>query len=207
MSFAAWGLFVLTELALSLTPGPVVLFVLSRALRHGGRRSLAASLGILAGNAAYFLLSACGLGAVLLASHALFRAIKRCGAIYLIGLGVRLLAWPGHEAPADGARGDRAGWADVRRRFVLQAANPKALVFFAALLPQFLDSAGDVPLQVGILAASSMAAEFLVLAGYGMAAGRLGRWARGPRFARTTERVAGSLLVGAGAGLGLAPAR
>jgi threonine/homoserine/homoserine lactone efflux protein len=61
------------------------------------------------------------------------------------------------------------------------------------------------PIQIGILAVTSAASEFLVLAGYGFTAGALSRWARAPRVARAADRVAGTLLVGAGVGLGLAP--
>jgi threonine/homoserine/homoserine lactone efflux protein len=202
MTWTTWGLFVATELVLCLTPGPAVLFVLSQALRSGPRRSLWANLGILSGNAFYFLLSAAGLGAVLLASHDLFTVVKWCGAAYLICLGLRSLIAPGHAKPTDDVDGARSGWGVVRQGFVLQAANPKALLFFVALLPQFLDPSGNVPLQVGVLAVSSIAVEFFVLLGYGLAAGRLSGWARRPAVARATERVAGGLLVAAGATLG-----
>jgi threonine/homoserine/homoserine lactone efflux protein len=202
MSWLTWGLFVVMDLALCLTPGPAVLFVLSQGLRHGGRRSLWANLGILSSNTFYFLLSATGLAAVLVASHQVFTLVKWCGAAYLIYLGVRLLLAPGQSA-ADFPAGTRSGWHVLRQGFVLQAANPKALLFFVALLPQFIDPSGSVGLQVGILAVTSIAIEFVVLAGYGLAAGRLAGWARRPGVVRVTDRVAGSLLVGAGVSLGL----
>src|SRR5262249_56028980 len=75
MSWHGWILFVLVETMLCLAPGPAVLLVLSQGLTFGWRGSIAANLGILAGNAAYFALSATGLGAVLLASYDLFFAI------------------------------------------------------------------------------------------------------------------------------------
>jgi homoserine/homoserine lactone efflux protein len=205
MSWSAWGLFVATELVLCLTPGPAVLFVLSQALRRGGRGSLWANAGVLTGNAFYFLLSAAGLGAVLLASHGLFTLVRWCAAAYLVYLGLRLLLAPGRHGPADVPGGVGPGWGVLRQGFVLQAANPKALVFFVALLPQFIDPSGDVLLQVAVLGASSVAVEFVVLLAYGLAAGRLAGWVRRPGVARATDRVAGSLLVGAGVGLGLAP--
>jgi threonine/homoserine/homoserine lactone efflux protein len=204
MSWTTWGFFVVTEFVLCLTPGPAVLFVLAQALRHGGRRSLWANLGILTANACYFLLSAAGLGALLLAAHQWFLVVKWCGAVYLIYLGLRLILSPGHLPPDQGPATARPGWTVLRQGFVLQAANPKALLFFVALLPQFLDPSASVSLQVGVLAVTSVAVEFLVLAGYGLAAGRLAGWARRPQVARVTDRVAGSLLVGAGVGLGLA---
>jgi threonine/homoserine/homoserine lactone efflux protein len=74
-----------------------------------------------------------------------------------------------------------------------------------ALLPQFLDPARSTPFQVDILGVTSAAAELLVLAGYGFAAGTRSTWARAPRVARATDGVTGTLLVGAGVGLGVAP--
>jgi threonine/homoserine/homoserine lactone efflux protein len=204
MSWTMWSVFVVTEFVLCLTPGPAVLFVLAQALRLGGRRSLWANLGILGGNAFYFLLTATGLGALLLAVRQWFTVVKWCGAVYLIYLGLRLILSPGRHPTEQGPTPARSGWGVVRQGFILQVANPKALLFFAALLPQFIDPSGSVPLQVGILAVSSIAVEFFVLAGYGLAAGRLAGWARRPGVARATDRVAGSLLVGAGVSLGLA---
>jgi threonine/homoserine/homoserine lactone efflux protein len=84
------------------------------------------------------------------------------------------------------------------RAFAVQAANPKAIVFFTALLPQFIDPAGSVPFQVAILALTSIAVEFLVLASYGAFAGRVSRLAGEPRVAALLERTAGVLLIGAG---------
>ena len=90
---------------------------------------------------------------------------------------------------------------------MLQAANPKALIFFTALLPQFIDRAAPVWPQVLILGASSVIAEWFILAAYGFFAGRAAVRLRQPAYARTTDRVAGALLAGAGIGLALADAK
>jgi len=202
MNWTTWWLFATTELVLCLTPGPAVLYVLSSALQSGARRSIASSLGILAANALYYALSATGVGAIMMASYHLFFAIKWIGAGYLIYLGARAVL--GREsafvAPA-GSRSDKSAWQLFRDGFLLQMSNPKAIVFFTALVPQFIDARAPIAAQVVILGVTSEVIEFWVLLGYGLAAGKASNWARQPRYALWTNRVAGGLLIGAGAGL------
>ena len=208
MSFEAWLAFCVTETVLCFVPGPAVLTVVSVAMARGMAPGLRASLGILAANTAYFALSAAGVGAALVASWELFLAIKWLGAGYLVWLGLRMLfarRAPDGGAPASEpigvasrppARADRA----FARGFLVQGANPKALVFFTALLPQFIDPRGSVALQVAILGASSVLIELAVLALYAAAAVRARRWAGG-RLRGPLERAGGLLLVAAGARL------
>jgi threonine/homoserine/homoserine lactone efflux protein len=205
MSPTTWALFAATELLLCLSPGPAVLFVVAQGLGRGGRHSLWANAGILAGNAFYFALSALGLGATLLASYRLFTAVKWAGAAYLVYLGLQTIRGAGLSlAPENPARAETTGWRTLARGFALQTANPKALVFFVALLPQFIDVHGGVAAQVAVLAVTSVVIEFAVLAGYGFLAGSAHRLARSPRFATVTDRISGVLLIGAGAGVALA---
>jgi homoserine/homoserine lactone efflux protein len=202
MSWTAWVAFAVTETALCFTPGPAVLLILSQGLARGTVASIWSNLGILGGNSVYFLVSATGLGAVLVASYELFAAIRWVGAAYLVWLGV--LAFRGQSAalsmrpavdpPATGPRMFLNG-------VVLQAANPKALVFFTALLPQFVDPRASIVVQVAILGVTSVVIEFLVLLLYGALAGRLTALATRPRFGRLANRLAGSMLIGAGVGM------
>ena len=202
MTWTTWWLFAATETVLSFTPGPAVLYVLSSSLRVGARKGVASILAILAANTFYFGLSATGIGALLVSSYRLFFAIKWIGAAYLIYLGVRTLlghasVLPSEERTAIGASSARL----FRDGFVLQMSNPKAVVFFSAILPQFIDPRRAVVPQIVILGLTSAACEFVVLMGYGIAAGRASVLARQPRYAKWTNRVAGGLLIAAGAGL------
>jgi threonine/homoserine/homoserine lactone efflux protein len=202
MTWQIWLLFVITEAVLSVTPGPAVLYVLSQAIRRGPGKSVWASWGILSANAMYFALSATSLGAVIVASYRLFFLIKWIGAAYLVYLGLSsffgkssVLSLPEEKS------GLRTGTRILRDGFFLQAANPKALLFFAAILPQFIDAHHNVVLQVLVLGISSIVVEFVILFIYGQLAGRALSTARSPRFEKLTNRVAGSLLIGAGVGL------
>src|SRR5262245_36388994 len=199
MSLEVWLAFCATETVLCLTPGPAVLFVVSVAMARGSRAGLAAALGILAGNAFYFALSATGIAAVIVASSQLFTALKWAGAAYLVWLGLRMLASRSREPAAVVAQAVPRAFA---RGFVVQAANPKALVFFVALLPQFIDPAASVGLQVLILGTSSVLIELLVLSGYVRRTGRP-RSLAGASWSGWLERVGGGVLVAAGARLAL----
>ena len=202
MNWTLWWLFVPTDIVLCLTPGPAVLLVLATALRRGPRPSVASTLGILSANAIYFALSATGLGALLLASYRIFFLVKWAGAAYLIYLGVKALMLKSSALDdpqsTPGARSFRRLFADG---LLLQLSNPKAIVFFAALLPQFIDPKGEVALQVVVLGITSIVIEFVVLLSYGLAAGRAMAVARQPRYASWANRVSGVLLIGAGSGL------
>jgi homoserine/homoserine lactone efflux protein len=203
VSINTWLVFVVTEIVLCLTPGPAVLFVLSHGLTRGGRASLWANGGILTANTFYFLLSAAGVASVLLASYELFTVLKFAGAAYLVYLGIRTFVGAGLALAAEPSRAATDGWRTLARGFALQAANPRALMFFVALLPQFIDPLRPVPLQLLILAMTGIGIEFIILAGYGYLASRAARLAREPRFVKTTNRISGGMLVAAGAGLAL----
>lgn len=202
MTWQIWLAFVFVEGALCITPGPAVLFVLSQAIQRGPAKSVWGIGGILCANTMYFALSATSLGAVIVASYKLFFLIKCLGAAYLVFLGLRsifgkasLMALP--ESKEDSRPGPRI----LRDGFFLQAANPKALLFFTAILPQFIGARHNVVFQIVVLGITSVVVESVVLSIYGQLAGRALAAARNPRFEKVTNRVAGSLLIGAGVGL------
>jgi homoserine/homoserine lactone efflux protein len=135
-----------------------------------------------------------------------FLVIRWAGAAYLIYLGLMTFLGKGKalsQAP-DPTGAPKLGWRLLARGVVLQAANPKSLIFFTALLPQFIDPKSPVGWQILILGVSSVVVEFCVLCGYGFFAGRAANLAREPRYARLTNQVAGACLVVAGTGVALA---
>jgi len=197
MTWELWLAFVAAEGLLCITPGPAVLMVIAQGLRRGVPASLSAALGILSGNTFYFALSATSLGALIAASYEVFLVIKWVGAAYLIWLGIAMFR--GRSSPASVSPAQKL---PLLRVFVngaaLQLANPKALLFFVALLPQFIEPGEPIVPQIVILGVTSVVLEFLALSAYGIAASRCSvAVARSP-FARLTDRIAGSCLIGAG---------
>lgn len=202
VNWTTWWLFAVTETVLSLTPGPAVLFVLSSALRAGARQGVGSILGILTANTVYFAVSASSLGALLISSYRVFFAVKWIGAAYLVYLGARTILWHSEILPAgEPAKTGASAMRLFRDGFVLQMSNPKAIVFFSAILPQFIDPHRAVLPQIVILGLTSIICEFAVLSSYCLAAARASLLARQPRYAKWTNRIAGSFLIGAGAGL------
>lgn len=199
MSFSHLLLFAATELLLSLTPGPAVLLVVSLGMRRGLRSSRRGAAGILTGNAIYFALSAAGLGALLIASKRVFDVLQIAGAAYLILLGVKMLLVPSRRPGTGTEAAPERGAGSFMQGLFTQLANPKAIVFFTALLPQFVDATKPVAMQFVILGVISILVELPVLLFYGFAADR-GRALYG-EHASLIERLAGACLIAAGAKL------
>lgn len=203
MSLKLFAVFAITEFFLSLTPGPAVLLVISQGMRNGFKQSLSGAMGILAGNAIYFALSAFGLGALLLASATLFQFIKWIGAAYLILIGAKMLLAKARRQ--DAAAHLRVAQKRTARLFseglFTQLSNPKAIIFFSALLPQFVTANDQVPEQLAILGVISIIVEFPVLLLYGWAAEKSSRLIFHGRFSALLDRIAGAFLIGAGVSL------
>jgi homoserine/homoserine lactone efflux protein len=202
MSVESWLLFCLTETVLCFTPGPAVLLVLSLSLTRGASSGFRASVGILSATAMYFVISATSLGALILASWELFTVIKWLGAAYLIWRGVRMIvsskrALVPSRVDSGSTRG-KAPLGSFPYGFLTQGANPKALVFFTAILPQFINPQRAIGVQLTILGVSSIVIELVVLSIYVAACHRTRGFAQHARFAAPLERVGGALLIGAG---------
>ena len=202
MSLETWLLFCATETVLCFTPGPAVLLVVSLSVSRGLWAGLAGSFGILSANAMYFALSATSLGAILLASWQFFTVIKWFGAAYLIWLGVRMFLSSSSAqrdaAPAPSVLSSRRSFS---LGFLTQGANPKALIFFTAILPQFIDTNRPIGFQVFILGLSSVVIEMFVLTLYAATCHTARTWANRPGATVWLRRAGGLLLVGAGARL------
>ena len=191
--------FVGTAILIALTPGADTALVVRNALVAGPvsarRTALGSSTGLLVWGAA----SACGIAAVLNASAAVFSAVKLAGALYLVWLGLKAIRHAGAHEASSSARGG----SPFRQGLLCNLLNPKAGIFFTALLPQFV-SPDDPALLVALLMTAIAAATSLGwLSVYATVVPRAGDVLRRPPVRRALDRVTGVVLIGLGLRLAL----
>lgn len=196
--------FAVASVVLVLIPGPSVLFVVSRAIAHGRRAALGSVVGNSAGVCVVILLVAIGLGSLVERSVLLFTAIKLAGAAYLVYLGVRTFRERGRLSEALGVAAPAGVARHVfRQGFVVGLTNPKTLVFFGAVLPQFVDrEAGGVPVQMVVLGMTFVLAALVLDSVWGILAGTARTWlSRSPRRLAVLGGTGGLTMIGLGVGL------
>jgi threonine/homoserine/homoserine lactone efflux protein len=193
------GLFVVAAIVLLLTPGPAVLYIVTRSVAQGRLAGLVSALGVHVGTLVHVAAAALGVSALLLSSALAFDIVKYLGALYLIYLGVRKLA--GWDQPA---RGQAIAPHSLRRLFgqgvVVNVLNPKTALFFLAFLPQFVDvTRGAVGFQILVLGLIFVALGMISDGLYALAAGTAGAWLkRDGRLLRVERYVSGGVFVGLG---------
>lgn len=203
MTFEIWTIYVATVLALMSTPGPSQLLMLSNSASHGFRRALSTAAGDLTANALQMLAAGLGLATIIAASAYALSVIKWAGVAYLIWLGVRMIRKAKPDDPEiEFARRPvslRSLWL---QGFLTSAANPKAVVFFAALFPQFLSADAPFWPQFLILSVTYIVIDGLFLSAYGQGASWIASKFKGE--ARIwIERAGGSFMIVAAVLLGL----
>ena len=155
MSLHTWWLFVMMTFVVSATPGPNMLLVMSTGARQGLRGAVTSMAGCMTSLMLMLSLSAAGLGALLQAFPAVFDALRLAGAAYLAYLGVRALLAPASDIRVGGGAAAASGRRLFAQGFLVGLSNPKALLFFGALFPQFLNPAAPQLPQFLLLGARS----------------------------------------------------
>lgn len=194
MPLETFTLYVATVLALMSTPGPSHLLMLSNSAAHGFGRALYTAAGDLTANALQMLAAGLGLAVLLTASGAALSVIKWAGVAYLLWLGLRMIRRAKRDEPETAQRGAGSRSGPWVQGFLTSAANPKAVVFFAALFPQFISAEAPFWPQFLILSATYILIDGLFLSGYGASAAWIVSRFRGT--ARLwTERLGGSFMI------------
>jgi len=198
--------FLLAGVVLVAIPGPSVFFIVGRALAHGRRAALTSVAGNTTGVALIVVAVALGVGAVAAASATVFSVLKLGGAAYLVYLGVQ--TWR-HRGDLAAALGRAGGPAPARRVFwqgvAVGATNPKVLVLFVALLPQFTDpDAGSPGVQMLVLGLVFALLAAVLDSVWGLAAGAARDWfATSPGRLRRVGGTGGLMMIGLGVTLAL----
>ncbi|MET3936195.1 LysE family translocator [Arthrobacter sp. OAP107] len=197
--------FALVSALLIAVPGPSVLFVIGRSLALGRRGGLLSVLGNAAGELLQIAGVALGLGVVLAESVLLFTVVKFAGAAYLIYLGIQAVLHRRGGPPGPNPSRPATTRRILREGFVVGATNPKSVVFFVAVLPQFVDhSAGAIPLQLALLGATFLAIALVSDSVWALAAGTARQWfARSPRRVAAVTTTGGVMMIGLGGTLAL----
>jgi len=193
--------FALASVALIALPGPTVLFVIGRSLALGRLGGFLSVLGNALGMLPLIAAVALGLGAIVTQSVVVFTIVKFVGAAYIVYLGIHAIRHRGAVTPARGASlVARPWWRLLAEGSVVGATNPKSIVFFVAVLPQFVDyHAGAVPLQLLTLGTLFVV---LALAGdsvWALAAGSARTWfAKSPKRLEKLSAGGGVMMIGLG---------
>jgi len=199
MSLQTWWLFVVMTFFVSATPGPNMLLVMSTSARYGFRAAIATMAGCMTALLAMMSISAAGLGALLQAFPSVFDVLRWAGAAYLVYLGIKSWRSPVPDTVVDASRlmrEPRRSGALFRQGVLVAASNPKAILFAAAFLPQFIHPQLPKLPQFTILLATFAVIEtswYVVYAGSGQ---RLASYLRRTPVLKAFNRLTGGVFIG-----------
>jgi threonine/homoserine/homoserine lactone efflux protein len=196
--------YVLACAVITLVPGPTVTVIVANSLQHGARAGLLNVAGTQLGLALMMATLVVGLSSVIAAMGWLFDWLRLIGAAYLVWLGWKLLRTPEAIAQTGSVPIPTGGF--FLQGFLVLMANPKALLWFGAFIPQFVDPKGDYIAQIILLGATAMAVALVSDGAYAVLTGRAGTWLSRRRV-RIVSRVSALFLIGGGVWLALIRSR
>ena len=200
MTLETWGYYLLTMLLLTSTPGPSVLFSVSNSLNGGIKKSLFGALGGTTAITGIMTLSFTGMGMIIMASEWMFNIIKWVGVAYLIYLGINaILSKDENYQVSKKDKIQQSYGATYWSGFLVGASNPKAILFFTALFPQFIDPTSSLWEQYFILSSTFIFFEMSWLMIYAYSASKALPWLQQSGRAKMVNRITGGLFIGAGA--------
>ena len=196
MALTTWLAFLFAATLIAVSPGPGAATSMSVGLRHGYWAALRAILGLQSALVIQLSIVAAGLGALLAASTTAFNIMKLLGAAYLIWLGIQ--KWRETPQAVEGEKVATPPSGLFVQGLLVNLTNPKAIVFIAALTPQFIDPGRPQWLQFLILAATMCGVDTVVMSGYALLATHLRRWLNDAHAMKAQNRFFGGIFVGAG---------
>lgn len=204
MAWELWLAFIGAAVVIAVSPGAGAIQSMATGLTHGVRRGYWSILGLEIGLMLQLLLVAVGLGALVTSSIVAFNVVKWVGVAYLVYLAVRQWRTATRDLREQvGASTDRGRGALVLRGFLVNATNPKGLVFFLAVLPQFVVPTAPLVPQYLAIGVTMVAVDLIVMGLYTGLAVRLLHWLHTPRQQTIVNRVFSGLFATAAVVLSL----
>jgi homoserine/homoserine lactone efflux protein len=198
MTLSVWLAFLAAAFLISLSPGAGAVYAMSCGMRFGYRHALVGIAGMQLGLALQLIVVAIGLGAILATSTLAFNIVKWFGVAYLVWLG-----WQQFRAEPQAIAEGAPAAAGLRRAFVrgflVNASNPKATIFFLAVVPPFIDPARPLAAQYLAVMGTLAFTDVVVMSGYALLAARVLRLMREPHHVRWLNRTFGGMFMLAGA--------
>jgi homoserine/homoserine lactone efflux protein len=203
MAIDTWLAFFAACWLISLSPGAGAISCMAAGLRHGFRRAFPNIVGLILGIMFMLVIVGAGLGAILAASSLAFSIVKWLGVAYLVWLGIAQWRAPAFAVDARAAQAQLGGTARelLLKGFLVNATNPKGILFMLAVLPQFIDPARPQLVQYLICSATLTLTDLVVMSGYTVFASKVLGLLREPHHIRALNRTFGGLFVAAGAAL------
>jgi homoserine/homoserine lactone efflux protein len=189
---------------IAVVPGPTVTVIIANSLAHGPRAGLLNVAGTQLGLALMMAVLVVGLSSVIAAMGGLFEWLRWAGAAYLVWMGCQLLRSPEMISQEKSRTLPRGGF--LLQGFLVLMANPKALLWFGAFIPQFVDARGNYVGQIVLLGATAMAVALVSDGAYAVLTGRAGQFLSKKRV-RLVSRLSGGFLIGGGIWLALTRGR
>ena len=204
MAFEIYIAYIVACFVIALVPGPTVTVIVANSLAHGSRAGLLNVAGTQLGLALMMAILVVGLSSVIAAMGWLFDWLRWAGAAYLVWLGWKLLRAP--EAMVDIQKSSVPKGGFLLQGFLVLMANPKALLWFGAFIPQFIDPTGNYVGQIALLGVTAMAVALVSDGAYAVVTGRASAMLSRKRV-RLVSRLSGGFLIGGGIWLALTRAR
>ncbi|MDF4950473.1 LysE family translocator [Vibrio parahaemolyticus] len=199
MQLDTWIYYTLAILVLTASPGPSSLLCLSKGVSSGFRLALTTALGSLSAITIILTLSFTGLGVVIASSEFVFNIIKWCGAAYLIWLGIQAFRSKQNDfSKSDSAQVSTSHVSAYTSGFIVGSSNPKAIIFFTALFPQFIDPTVSLLTQYAIFAGTFVVFELSWLSFYALLGVKTSNWLFEAGRAKLFNRLTGGVFISAG---------
>lgn len=198
MTIEVWLAFVVTASVILVMPGPTLIYVVGQSLTHGKKASVPLSIGVISGDALCISLSLMGVSALLTLFSTAFLVIKYLGAAYLIYLGIKMLKENTDLNSGTIENKSYNSKAILRNIFLVNALNPKGIIFYSAFMPQFINPQQNVLPQFGILAITFLTLALINVVGYSLLASNAGNLFKSQRFTKMFNFTGGLSLICAG---------